>query len=46
MAHKRGRSGFWWVLIALWVGPILAYIFLAIAGNSEEKIRNEFNHRN
>jgi uncharacterized BrkB/YihY/UPF0761 family membrane protein len=45
MAHNRGRSGFWWVVIAFVTSPILAYIFLAIAGNSEEKIREEYKHR-
>ena len=45
MAHNRGRSGFWWVIIAFVTSPILAYIFLAIAGNSEEKIREEYKHR-
>ena len=45
MAHNRGRSGFWWVVIAFVTSPILAYIFLAIAGNSEEKIRKEYKHR-
>ena len=45
MAQNRGRSGFWWVVIAFVTSPILAYIFLAIAGNSEEKIREEYKHR-
>ena len=45
MAHNRGRSGFWWVVITLVVGPILSYIFLAIAGDSEEKIREKYKHR-
>lgn len=45
MAHNRGRSGFWWVIITFVTSPIIAYIFLAIAGNSEEKIRKEYEHR-
>jgi uncharacterized membrane protein YwaF len=45
MAHNRGRSGFWWVVLAFVTSPILAYIFLAIAGDSEEKIREEYKHR-
>ena len=45
MAHNRGRSGFWWVVLAFVTSPILAYIFLAIAGDSEEKIREDYKHR-
>lgn len=37
MAGNRGRSQFGWFLFALFFSPILAMIFLALLGETDEK---------
>lgn len=36
MAKKRGRSQFGWFVFSIFLSPILAMVFLALLGESEE----------
>ena len=49
MADKRGRSGFLWFLLSLFISPLLSIIFLLVAGDADaatcpqcaEKVKSE-----
>lgn len=40
-ARKRGRSGFFWFLIALFISPLLAMLFLLLLGDTDAKRREK-----
>lgn len=41
LAAKWGRSGFGWFLLACFISPLLAGIFLLIAGNAKARVLSD-----
>jgi len=37
MANKRGRSAFGWFVFSIFFSPVLAMVFLAVLGETDEK---------
>ena len=40
-ARKRGRSGFFWFLVALFISPLLAILILILLGDTDSKRREK-----